>query len=60
MTKAELFTKLEYVSEDENISVVIADGVEHLDELEPGSVLNIVEIGYAGPAVGHTLLVEPR
>jgi hypothetical protein len=60
MTKAELFTALEHVDESENVVVVIADHAEHLDELEPGSVLDIKEFGYGGPAVGHTLIVEPR
>lgn len=58
MTKSEILGLLGPLDDDETISICIADDAEHLDEVEPGSLLDIVDCGYV--ARQHVLYVKPR
>ena len=57
MTKSEIMNLLQDVPDDSPIEVCISDSAEHLDELEAGSLLNIVDGGFI--AGRHVLYVEP-
>lgn len=57
MTKKEILAALDAVGDDDEVSVVISEGSEHLDELEPGSVLKTVGATFA-PGVGTAITVE--
>jgi hypothetical protein len=56
-TKKTILELMEPWGPNEPIAIVLADGVEHLDELEPGSVLKVVDGGFV--AGMHCLYVEP-
>jgi hypothetical protein len=58
MTKRDILDLMESWSEDAEVDACLADGVEHLDELEPGSLLQIVDGGFTSRR--YVLYVEPR
>jgi len=58
MTKKEMLEWLVDVADDAVISVCIADEAENLDDLEPGSLLDIKDSGFV--AGQHVLYVNPR
>lgn len=58
MNKQELIKALNQTDGDD-VKVVIADGAEHLDELEEGSVLTIEDTGYSHRLNGPVIYVIP-
>lgn len=59
MKLSELIKAMEQHSDDPDIKIVIADGAEHLDELEPGSVLTIEDTGYSHVLRSPVIYVMP-
>jgi hypothetical protein len=45
--------------DDEDVKIIIADGAEHLDELEEGSVLSIEDTGYNAQLRSRVIYVMP-
>lgn len=57
MRKRDLIQAFAHAEDDDDIRVVIADGAEHLDELEEGSVLTIEDTGFVRGM--HVIYVIP-
>lgn len=59
MTRREIENMMDgaSVGADDEVKVVLAEGVEHLDELEPGSVLKVVDVGFRND-IGGMIIVE--
>lgn len=59
MTKKDIIEIMSPWNDAEEVSIIIAEGSEHLDELEVGSLLTVVD-GTWSTRTGAALIVEPK
>lgn len=59
MNVAELKKFLDQFADDADVVCVVADGAEHLDELEEGSIMTIEDTGFSGAIRKPVLYVQP-